>query len=1011
MSVMDQIPQPASIDDIENLVESLYQPNSPAVVSRIQESLQRLQKSPDGWQIADALLSRSSDNVKFFGALTFVVKLNTDTIDDDEAKLLVQKLINWLIASLDNGAGSIVIRKLCSALVTHYVHFSHLWPLCIQGLVYCLDLNKGDVLDDAQDAAPVRDIFPSLTPQKAISVAWFAAALAEEGEKIDSRSSKYIALHERLVRNSQDVATIVGISLSGSAGPRVQRDAIDALHDWMTYGERVPNDQLTSNLRPLLRPTIECLIVDDIYEAAIEILTDSLNNWQTFFGKDDYDLLYSLFDSDWSQKRYQELIQGDFDFSAVKFGLLMIAFGDAQITELLDPSNERAQRFLAGLLGLLAAQGHLVAEDKIFVPALDFWATLIESMTDNLFSEPDQPINWNIPPLSYLMQVVSHCWRKIQYPHISVYNAWDSTERVGFSDARKDVSDLLQTMYTLAGESLISVFADLTTQSLSTTAWAELEAAAFCLGSLSDCLPDNDSCDAVLSKVFGSQLFDLLRQGHSVVPVRTRQTCLSLIERYSEYFVRRAEFLPAALNLLFGALNESHLAGPSAKSIYRLCSSCRSILTPEVGAFLDQYGVIRNSVPMDSLTEERIVGAIASIIQAVPDESQRLGAFRQLLMVIASDIEKAIQLKSMPDSFMMEPNDPTVIQSFDSNQRPSQQVSAHEVALQVAVRALRCLLGAAKGLQSPSDSPINLDADESSMTVKTSPELEQLQTNIMNVLAQIKATFHDSLQVMTDINHVVRAGFSETEPGPFVFPPQLVIDLLTSPWHVAAPTAVNTAQVFLSYVHNGNYRSQLRQVIDQLLPWVIGYIGMLGHPSNDPELAQFSIEFIQKAIQRCPDVLSRVQPQSNAEYIFTFAIEMLNGKEPLPKAAAADFWTSFITLKTDDENTQNTINGAMNQFGPVLAQSLIQNVGGNAARSELDKLSDPLKKLVFQNANARQWLEAALNDSSFPSDKVSLEDRALFLKKITSLRGSRATNQVVKEFWVSCRGTGLGYTS
>ncbi|KAK8065795.1 hypothetical protein PG997_012542 [Apiospora hydei] len=961
---MDQIPQPASINDIENLVESLYQPNSPAVISRIQESLQALQKSPDGWQIADALLARSSDNVKFFGALTFVVKLNTDTIDDDAAKLLVQKLINWLVVSLDNGAGSIVIRKLCSALVTHYIHFSHLWPHCIRDLVYCLDLNKGDILDDAKDAAPVGDIFPSLTPQKAISVTWFAAALAEEGEKIDSRSSKYIALHERLVRNSQDVATIVAISLSGSAGPRVQRDAIDALHDWMTYGERIPNEQLTANLRPLLRPTIECLVVDDIYEAAIEILTDSLNNWQTFFTKDDYELLYSLFDSDWSQKHYQELIQGDFDFAAVKFGLLMIAFGDAQITELLNPSNERAQRFLSGLLGLLAAQGHLVAEDKIFVPALDFWATLIESMTDDLFSEPDQPVNWNIPPLSYLMQVVSHCWRKIQYPHISVYNAWDSTERVGFSDARKDVCDLLQTMYTLAGDSLISVFVDLTTQSLSTTAWAELEAAAFCLGSLSDCLPDNDSCDAALSKVFGSQLFDLLRQGHSVVPVRTRQTCLSLIERYSEYFVRRAEFLPAALNLLFGALNESHLAGPSAKSIYRLCSSCRAILTPEVGAFLEQYGMIRNSVPMDSLTEERVVSAIASIIQAVPEESQRLGAFQQLLMLIASDIEKAIQLKSI--SFMLEPNDPT----------------------------------------SPSDSPINLDADESSMAVKSSPELEQLQANIMNILAQTKTTFHDSLQVMSDINHVVRAGFSETEPGPFVFPPQMVIDLLTSPWHVAAPTAVNTAQVFLSYVHNGGYRGQMRQVIDQLLPWVISYIGMLGHPSNDPELAQFSIEFIQKAIQRCPDVLSRVQPHSNAEYIFTFAIEMLNGKEPLPKAAAADFWTSFITLKSDDEGTQGTIDGAMNQFGPILALSLIQNIGGNAARSELDKLSDPLKKLVFQNAHARQWLEAALNDDSFPSDKVSPADRALFLKKIT-----RATNQVVKEFWVSCRGTGLGYTS
>lgn len=101
----------------------------------------------------------------------------------------------------------------------------------------------------------------------------------------------------------------------------------------------------------------------------------------------------------------------------------------------------------------------------------------------------------------------------------------------------------------------------------------------------------------------------------------------------------------------------------------------------------------------------------------------------------------------------------------------------------------------------------------------------------------------------------------------------------------------------------------------------------------------------------------------------------------------------------------------MSHFGPQLSQSLIQNIGGRASRSDLDKLSDPLKKLVVQHAHASKWLEAALNDPSFPSDKVSTEDKSLFLKRVVSLRGGRATNQVVRDFWLACRGSSFAYAS
>lgn len=47
-------------------------------ITRIQDALQKLQRSPDGWRLADALLGSEDDKVRFFGALTFTIKLNAD---------------------------------------------------------------------------------------------------------------------------------------------------------------------------------------------------------------------------------------------------------------------------------------------------------------------------------------------------------------------------------------------------------------------------------------------------------------------------------------------------------------------------------------------------------------------------------------------------------------------------------------------------------------------------------------------------------------------------------------------------------------------------------------------------------------------------------------------------------------------------------------------------------------------------------------------------------------------
>lgn len=69
---------PQSISEVEELVKRLYLPGSPRVIIQINDQLQQLQLSAQGWQIADALLGSSDPHVRFFAALTFTVKLNND---------------------------------------------------------------------------------------------------------------------------------------------------------------------------------------------------------------------------------------------------------------------------------------------------------------------------------------------------------------------------------------------------------------------------------------------------------------------------------------------------------------------------------------------------------------------------------------------------------------------------------------------------------------------------------------------------------------------------------------------------------------------------------------------------------------------------------------------------------------------------------------------------------------------------------------------------------------------
>jgi len=592
-------------------------------------------------------------------------------------------------------------------------------------------------------------------------------------------------------------------------------------------------------LRPLVGPLIEAMTTNELFEAAVEVMIDILSNYSDFLTQDHCATLHSLLESPWSRERYRRLVvDGDFDFDSTQFGHLLLAFGDAKMDALMQDNSGRSNDILSSICGLLGAPEPPVADNKIFVPAVEFWSSFIEVMTDTVYSEDASNRDWARKSMDLVFRAISLSWEKIIYPPPDIFNSWDSADRVGFMDARKDVADLLQASFTLLGPRLVSMFVDAMLKCLGEASWAHLEAVAFCLGALADCLCGDGDNDALLEPVFSPMLFNAIAPSHKAMPSRTRQTCSSLIEKYAEYFERHPSVLPHALNLLFTILGDPQMAPTASKSIHSLCCSCRAHLGTEVGAFMHQYEGLASAQVLDCSTSERIIGAVAAVLQSLDREEERASGLRCLLGFVNDDVRRSCEMAAAPGA--AQGTQPCI-----KADRCALGGPGIDPALHVALRGLRCLVSMGKGLQAPIDGPVDLESEGgfASLSPQKDSTMWQLQETVMAMVMQIRETFPSSGEVVETICNMLRTGFSETGPGLFVLEPEKVCNYLTS-HGLGVPRiggVVSTACSFIcSLSTRASTAGSLEGIRANMLSWVISILQQLPSrpiPSSVLELA------------------------------------------------------------------------------------------------------------------------------------------------------------------------------
>jgi hypothetical protein len=233
----------SSIEDVEELILQLYQPGAAEQVGKTQQALQKLQRSPEGWQLAHGLLSGSDQRVRFFAALTFIVKLNTDakSLSEEDAQALLQTLINWLIQCIRTSEGPLVVRKLCSTFVAYFFQFSASWTRCIKHLVYCLCANEALPYETLENAPGTAVLVQNLSAPAAVAVFWIAATLAEEVGKTDANSMKQYKFHRCVVPNVDDITPLISryiASPGSSTDSKVSQEAMKCYQAWVSYSHR-----------------------------------------------------------------------------------------------------------------------------------------------------------------------------------------------------------------------------------------------------------------------------------------------------------------------------------------------------------------------------------------------------------------------------------------------------------------------------------------------------------------------------------------------------------------------------------------------------------------------------------------------------------------------------------------------------------------------------------------------------------------------------------------------------
>ena len=886
-------------------------------------------------------------------------------------------------------------HRLCSTLVTYIARSPAHWEQPL--LQLALSFYNGTVVSTAElkrSDITVPALLPSLSPSQLMFLLWFTGSLAHEFKNKRADTPELARIHYEMEIVIKDAGALMSWLFTqpvGKGGSKVRAEALQTFSICIDYAQPTinRNPEYLQYLRDLIDQAADCLLDHELQLDALAIFRDILDSYSVFFQSEHMQMLAQITFEHLSPKLLQGLADQGSD--EVEIGKFVTAYGCANIQRVIEEPSDQLQSIaiVQLLCEILASSGYPGVEDQISIHTIEFWNTYIEYVNDFQGSQDaeDADPKWLNNSKQVMLRVVELLWRKMWTPPKEVAELWDNDESNDFNAFRSDAEDPLLSTFVLCGRDILQLLASATLQSLQANEWHGVEASLFCLNKLADNVLEDLSMEDALITIFRSTLFTDIADFTRPIPSQTRRTAIEMLGAYGQYIERHPEFLPDTLRFLFAALEMAGLAPVAARSISSLCSACRTYLTGELAGFLNQYNRFVQSKTCDQWTKQKVIGAIASIVQALKPESAKVPPLIALLTLVEQDAREA---KRWADEGDM------------------------EMAEMMGVTSLESLATIGKAMQVPDDVPIDIYDDDEQPAAKSSfwqsEEGQSVQLRIVRCFSvlSVVGTYREAIEAACQ---VLKSGFAETEPGPFVLPASVTVDFLqqcsiTTP---AVEMVLSTAAILITQ-HSRNDSSRIDQEIRSIYNSVTGFLRALGQPSNDSGIAYACIELLTRLMPCYTHILF----EGLDSFTLDFTLSAIDGMDPIPKRAACDFWTKIIEPQTApiQPEVQQRINQMFDAYGPKLCMALVHQIAGVIARSDFDTPCKPIKALLLHQKGTQAWLQQALVDPSFPSTRVTMERRAQFLRMVSSTRSDgRKLKDIIRTFWAECMGTVASYSS
>ncbi|KAJ5319174.1 Armadillo-like helical [Penicillium brevicompactum] len=972
------------------LVTELYNPanqRDPARIHEIQARLQQLQKTDHAWAIADSLLhTEHSSQHRFMGALTFTVKINVSwsEIDENGASEITQHLINRFVDLVNEGEQALVVRKLASSLVAILRHPAT--PMKQAVLQLAASLAHGEFVSEelVQGVDFEERILPRLNQHASGALLFFSIALAEEALRVDSEpqaGAGQTSALQRAILNMKDGLTFVQFILRNmmliarTAGENVVSVdlAAEAMSSWKTWlgfhgiRQRSVTDEVNALAISCGKTVIETLRVPCLSESAASILTHAFETRRWVFDNSSLSLVAEVIADSIVTAHIVAVRNGDAGVESMSFVDLLIAYVSHLhldiFTAPLSPQNEVVLQLIHGIF---KTPGYASIDDLGTPRVLEFWNEVAESLLDDI--EPDSPRYGLIK--SHLAEVVLSLSSKLLYPTAEDLEDWSDEERSEFGAFRHEACDYLLSAYPILGVELVTVFQQSATSHLQSGDWRNFETAIFCIAQLSEAVDENGHADQCLDAIFGSDAFArLCAGGETGIPLKARQTLVDSFGKYESYFQRHSSLLPGVLSILFESLNFELCAQAASRSILTLSKSCARLLTSDLPAFLDQLDQFRSKPTATASTMPKVLEGIATIIQNLPTDGEKVQMLERILGFFVQEAKTACQEVTGP---------------------------AHENGRLRGHLVLSCIASIGKGLRS----------DVETISVDDLPDEGPYPPVILELWSgrRVSASAHGSHEPSHSCD-ILRAGYTE-RAGLFVFPPSMTVDFIKSfPLGISGTDIIMaTASSFLS--SHASHVMQVRSEAEALIDHVARlFSSMMQNPdAYDPETANAGIDFLARLLPKYYPILftpAGSTAESPLAVLLHFTLDAMTRPEPLPSEPQ----------RHSDEVHQ--------EFVPRLCYTIVQQIAGRCARSDLVFLNDALRRAIFKKmALARPALKAALEplnaqvtDSTGQQiPLLSAQDKSRFVESLVIARGAQKPSlDIVRAFWLKFRGMDFDY--